>query len=92
MSYCRYCGREIMYTRTTNEKWMPYDVTGAPHFCQENKSSKSKTPSVLKVCQNCGKPYFLMNRKKIDYTTLAVHTCKKSDVTRYQKFKSRNKK
>ena len=36
MPYCRHCGREIMYTRTANEKWMPYDVTGQPHFCAKD--------------------------------------------------------
>ena len=30
-----------MYTRTANEKWLPYDVTGEPHFCnKEGKSTK----------------------------------------------------
>ncbi len=87
MSYCRYCGTEINYTRTANGKWLPYDVTGQPHFCQENKSTKPTAKSTgLKVCEKCGKPIFIMRRKKIDYTTLLEHICKKADITRYQKY------
>lgn len=74
MSFCRYCGREINYTRTANGKWLPYDVTGSPHFCNDKKS-KSAEQSGLEVCKECGKPVFIMNRKKIDYTTLAVRSC-----------------
>ena len=85
MSYCRYCGTEINYTRTANGKWLPYDVTGEPHFCQENKQ-KQPHDSGLKVCAKCGKPVFIMKRKKIDYTTLNEHSCKKGDITRYQKY------
>ena len=85
MSYCRYCGTEINYTRTANGKWLPYDVTGEPHFCQENKQ-KQTHDSGLKVCARCGKPVFIMKRKKIDYTTLDEHSCKKGDITRYQKY------
>ncbi len=93
MSYCRYCGTEISYARTANNKWMPYDVTGQPHFCQENKEHPPSTKTTgLKVCPTCGKPVFLMNRKKIDYSTLEVHQCKKGDVTRYQKYLSKQKK
>ncbi len=93
MGYCRYCGTEICYTRTANGKWLPYDVTGQPHFCQENKSSKPTTKTNgLQVCKLCGKPVFLMKRKKIDYTTLAEHNCKKADVTRYHKYLERTRK
>ncbi len=91
MSYCRYCGTEINYTRTANGKWLPYDVTGSPHFCND-KNQKKTTDSGLKVCDNCGKPIFIMKRKKIDYTTLQEHICKKGDVTRYQKYKERERK
>lgn len=35
MTYCHYCGREISYKRTKNDKWMPCDVSGNPHFCNE---------------------------------------------------------
>jgi len=91
MSYCRYCGTEINYTQTTNDKWMPYDVTGNPHFCQEGKNKKTSKDTGLKVCQSCGKPYFLMGRKKIDYATLAPHECRKSDITRYQKYLEKTK-
>lgn len=90
MSYCRYCGTEINYTRTANGKWLPYDVTGQPHFCQEN-SKNLPLASGLKVCSSCGKPVFNMKRKKIDYTTLSEHTCKKADITRYQKYLSKHK-
>ncbi len=93
MSYCRYCGTEINYTRTANNKWMPYDVTGQPHFCQENKESKPTTKTTgLRVCKDCGKPVFMMKRKKIDYTTLNEHQCKKADITRYQKYILKQKK
>lgn len=91
MSYCRYCGTEINYTRTANGKWLPYDVTGEPHFCQDNKQKQSYE-SGLKVCPTCGKPVFIMKRKKIDYTTLNEHICKKGDITRYQKFIEKQRK
>ena len=90
MSYCRYCGTEINYTRTANDKWLPYDVTGQPHFCQENKTSSAK--SGLKTCAKCGKPIFIMKRRKIDYTTLNEHVCKKGDITRYAKYLEKQKK
>lgn len=86
MSYCRYCGREIMYTRTANEKWLPYDVSGEPHFCNKEGKSTKKT-SGLEVCKTCGKPVFRMKNKTIDYTMLEIHQCKKSDITRYEKYK-----
>ena len=85
MSYCRYCGREIMYTRTANEKWMPYDVTGEPHFC--NKNSKNQNDSGLEVCIKCGKPVFKLKSKYIDYTSLELHKCKTGDITRYKNYK-----
>ena len=86
MSYCRYCGREIMYTRTANEKWLPYDVTGEPHFCNKKSKSTKKT-SGLEVCKTCGKPVFKLKGKTMDYTTLEIHLCKKGDVTRYEKYR-----
>lgn len=86
MSYCRYCGREIMYTRTANEKWLPYDVTGEPHFCNKDGKSTKKT-SGLEVCKCCGKPVFKMKGKTVDYTTLEIHQCRKVDITRYEKYK-----
>ena len=87
MSYCRYCGREIMYTRTANDKWMPYDVTGEPHFCNEN--SKTQADSGLEVCSTCGKPVFKLKGKYIDYTSLELHQCKKGDITRYKNYKEK---
>ena len=86
MPYCRHCGREIMYTRTANEKWMPYDVTGQPHFCEKDGT---KANNGLSVCKTCGKPVFKMRGKVIDYTTLEAHKCKKADATRYTKYKQR---
>lgn len=88
MSYCRYCGTEIMYVRTANEKWMPYDVTGEAHFCDR---TGSKNKHGLEVCRTCGKPVFSMKRKCMDYTTLELHTCKKGDITRYEKYQSNQK-
>lgn len=88
MSYCRYCGTEIMYTRTANEKWMPYDVTGNPHFCSK-PGLKTKNRSGLEVCKKCGKPVFKMNSKIMDYTTLELHHCKKGDITRYEKYRKK---
>lgn len=90
MSYCRYCGTEINYTRTANNKWMPYDVTGQPHFCQEDKNNSVE--SGLKVCPECGKPIFKMKRKIMDYSTLEEHKCKRGDITRYQKYLNKQKK
>jgi RNA polymerase-binding transcription factor DksA len=89
MSYCRYCGTEINYSRTTNDKWLPYDVSGNPHFCQEEKKNQN---SGLAVCEKCGKPIFKMKGKLIDYSTLNLHVCKKGDITRYQKFIEKQKK
>lgn len=75
-----------MYTRTANEKWLPYDVTGEPHFCNKDGKSTKKT-SGLEVCKCCGKPVFKMKGKTIDYTTLEIHQCRKVDITRYEKYK-----
>lgn len=86
MSYCRYCGREIAYKRTKNERWMPCDAaTGEPHFCQKEKADGCK--SGLVVCQKCGRPVFRNHGKTFDYTTLDEHECRKADVTRHSKFK-----
>ena len=68
---------------------MPYDVTGQPHFCQENK--ETNVDLGLKVCSVCGKPVFAMKSKIIDYSTLTEHLCKKGDVTRYQKYLDKTK-
>lgn len=92
MTYCRYCGREITYKRTKNDKWMPCDVAGNPHFCNENKSKNTKQESGLVVCKKCGKPCFKDKKgKMIDYTTLLPHECKNGDITRYQKYMQRQK-
>lgn len=88
MSYCRYCGTEINYTRTKNDKWMPCDVSGNPHFCQEENKTQS---SGLIVCEKCRKPTFKMKGKLIDYSTLNLHVCKNGDITRYQKFLEKQK-
>lgn len=87
MGYCRYCGTEINFTRTANEKWMPYDVTGNPHFCREEKGSPLHTG--IKVCQQCGKPVIIIKKKIIDYATLETHSCKNADITRYKKYLSK---
>jgi hypothetical protein len=93
MSYCRYCGVEITYKRSRNDKWIPCDVlTGEPHFCQEKKKD-DKPKSGITPCPVCGKPLFItFNGKKkvlIDYTTLVIHQCLKSDITRYAKYKQK---
>ena len=90
MSYCRFCGTEINYTRTANDKWLPYDVTGQQHFCQENKNKAPE--SGLKTCAKCGKPIFIMKRKKIDCTTLYEHVCKNADIARYTKYLEKQRK
>lgn len=93
MGYCRYCGVEISYKRSKNDKWIPCDATtGEPHFCQEQKGC-IKPKSGIAPCPVCGKPLFITNNGKrkvaIDYTTLTVHKCLKSDVTRYAKYKQK---
>lgn len=89
MSYCRYCGREISYTRTINGKWLPYDVTGNPHFCNKTKNNKldKRNKFGLLVCTKCGKPVFKDKDKIIDYSSLSVHICKTADITRFTKYK-----
>lgn len=89
MSYCRYCGKELLFTKTANNKWLPYEVTGEPHFC--NKDNKIKAKSGLKICKECGKPVFMSKNKKMDYTTLSIHVCRKIDITNYQKYLKRQK-
>lgn len=89
MSYCRYCGREITYKRTKNDKWLPCDVAGNPHFCKEDNKDVQKQ-SGLVVCKRCGKPCFHDSRMRlIDYTALLPHACKAGDVTRYRKYLAR---
>ena len=95
MLYCRYCGVEITYKRSKNEKWIPCDLlTGEPHFCQEKKEDAKSTG--IRPCSVCGKPVFVnqKGKKKIlyDYTSLAPHICKKADITRYAKFQQKNTK
>lgn len=91
MTYCRYCGREINYKRTKNDKWMPCDVSGNPHFCNKNKTENNQASGLI-VCKKCGKPCFKdKNKKLIDYTTLSFHECKKADITRYQKYLEKQK-
>ena len=93
MLYCRYCGVEITYKRSKNEKWIPCDLlTGEPHFCQEKKEDVKSTG--IRPCSVCGKPVFVnqKGKKKIlyDYTSLAPHICKKADITRYAKYQQKN--
>ncbi len=91
MSYCRYCGVEITYKRSKNDKWIPCDfITGEPHFCRENKTPKE---TGIIPCKICGKPTFIKKQGKktfyIDYSTLAIHQCKKADVTRFIKYQQK---
>ena len=99
MSYCRYCGVEIAYKRTKNDKWMPCNaVTGEPHFCNEQKDGKEQgtKESGILPCPVCGKPTFQQKngRRKIlyDYSTLDTHKCKNVDITRYSKYKEKQQK
>lgn len=90
MNYCRYCGKEIAYKRTKNDKWLPCDAsTGEPHAdCMGKISGKNTKPgNGLLQCRKCGRPVF-RNKSKvlIDYTSLDRHLCKKADITRYRKF------
>lgn len=90
MSYCRYCGKDITYKRTKNERWLPCDaLTGEAHFCQKNANQKIHTG--ILVCKKCGKPVFKNKTTLIDYTTLQAHVCKKGDITRYEKYKAKMK-
>ena len=52
MSYCRYCGTEINYSRTANDKWLPYDVSGNPHFCQQENKNKIQDLQSVKNAEN----------------------------------------
>ena len=99
MSYCRFCGVELTYKRTKNDKWMPCNaLTGEPHFCQEKKNATEKAPvdTGLMPCPTCGKPVFKQKNGRTnllyDYTTLTEHKCKAADVTRFRKFNERQKK
>ena len=92
MSYCRYCGKEISYKRTKNDKWIPCNaMTGEPHFCQDTE----KKTSVIGIgpCPECGKPVFRQKKGRgsvlYDYTTLMEHKCRASDITRFKKFKEK---
>lgn len=92
MTYCRYCGTEITYKRTKNDKWLPCNtLTGEPHFCDKNSNKKVKNTSGLNACNKCGKAIFKNGKNIYDYTTLMIHECKKADITRYEKYKKRNK-
>ncbi|MBO4731246.1 MAG: hypothetical protein J5597_00365 [Spirochaetaceae bacterium] len=101
MSYCRYCGTELTYKRTKNDRWMPCNaLTGEPHFCYEQKTSDERKTvteiSGIVPCPECGKPTFIQKdgKSKIlyDYSTLQKHSCRKADLTRYQKYLERQKK
>lgn len=88
MSYCRYCGTEIAYKRTKNEKWVPCNLlTGEPHFC---KKDDKQPESGIRPCKICGKGVFASKKSGktilFDYATLAPHVCKKADITRYKKY------
>lgn len=63
MTYCRYCGCELSYKHTKNNKWIPCDsATGEPHFCNKIKQSKSnqkvkaknKSPIINNTIKNTG--------------------------------------
>lgn len=86
MGYCNFCGTEISYKRTKNDKWMPCNLlTGEPHFCRNGTSENNK--SGLIQCTVCGKAVIPMgNEPAIDYATLLPHVCMKADVTRFQKY------
>ena len=102
MPYCRYCGTEITYKRTKNERWVPCDfATGQPHFCQEDKEKAEKKglevrETGISPCPKCGKPTFLKKEPgrfmRYDYTTLQLHRCLKVDVQKYTKYKARQAK
>lgn len=95
MSFCRYCGVEISYKRSKNEKWIPCNfITGEPHFCQEQNPKISKESGIV-PCKICGKPTFIQKKGRvkiaIDYATLLPHECKKGDVTRFKKYQDKSK-
>lgn len=96
MGYCRYCGTEIAYKRTKNEKWLPCNaLTGEPHFCQKEGGEK-KQDTGISPCPRCGKPLFAQKKGRrkilIDYATLCEHQCKAGDMTRYAKYKAKKEK
>lgn len=86
MSYCRFCGTEISYKRTKNDKWMPCNLlTGEPHFCTAD--GKENSSSGLEQCKYCGKAVIPIGKAPpVDYATLLPHVCRKGDVTRFRKF------
>ncbi len=93
MGYCRYCGAEISYKRTANERWMPCDaITGEPHFCKKD-DEKITEKSGLAPCKICGKPTFVQQNGRakttFDYSTLLPHKCNKADITRFAKYQQR---
>ena len=102
MPYCRYCGVEITYKRTKNEKWVPCDfATGQPHFCQEDrKKAEEKGLETRKTgispCPKCGKPTFLKQEPghlvRYDYTTLSPHRCLKADAQKFARYKAKRAK
>ena len=102
MPYCRYCGVEITYKRTKNERWVPCDfATGAPHFCQEDKAKAEKKgletrDTGITPCPKCGKPTFLKKEPgflmRYDYTTLTIHRCLKADIQRFTRYKAKQEK
>lgn len=93
MTYCRYCGIEISYKRTKNDKWLPCNtLTGEPHFCNKDNKNQKKSLSGLNVCQKCGKAIFKKGREIYDYTTLMIHECKAGDITRFKKYNEKIRK
>lgn len=90
MSFCRYCGTEITYKRTKNERWMPCNLlTGEPHFCREGNTG---TKTGIIPCPICGKATFSGKGGLMDYETLMLHQCKKGNITRYEKYLERQNK
>lgn len=95
MGYCRYCGREIVFVRTANERWMPCELSsGSPHFCNNDNPDISRETGIS-PCPRCGKPTFVRSVKRIrhiyDYTTLREHACAAKDIAKYQKYLKKQK-